>query len=553
MECIRQISSLEKIRSAKDIPEKELKEITLFRGEQFSYQITISWDSTCPAFVTAESDLGDCVKLYDVKNIIMDKPLEEVNSAGIKNADEDYITREAGLMPDLLMPVCEQKGKVLLWSGITTVWVTLDIPCDAPEGKHYVKVFFEGQNSEKGNGVKLESELCVNIVAKILEKPSLPFTQWFHVDCTASAHNVEIYSERHWSIIEEYIKTAAELGINLILTPVISPPLDNAVGTARPKTQLTRIEKVGDEYSFDFSLLKRWIDVCHKWGIENFEICQLFSQWGAAYAPNIWVTENGEEKHMFGWHVEANSCEYKNFLVQFVPALVKWLKEEGIFENCRFHLSDEPRQNHLEAYRYAYNLVKPMLDGGVIMDAMSDFDFYQNGLMENPVSSSNHIEPFLEDKTENLWAYYCTSQGNQVGNRFFAMPSYRNRILGLQLYKYDIKGFLHWGYNFYYSSLSHFPINPYQTSSAAGAFQSGDPYSVYPYKDSCLKSLRGVIFYEALQDIEICRMLEKKLGRKAVVEMIDKEAGMDITFKEYPRNSEFIPSLMAKMKKMIAE
>lgn len=549
----KQISSLEKIRSIADFPERELKEVSLFKGEKFSYQITMKGEHACPGYVSVEGSLKDCVRVYDVKNIIMDKPLEEVNASGIKNADEDYITRELGYMPDLLMPVEEQKGKVLFHSGITTAWIQLDIPVDIAAGKHNVKITMEGVHSELQNSEKVEAELIVNVLDAVLPKPGLPFTQWFHVDCIASVHNVEVYSEKHWSIIEEYIKTAAEVGINLILTPVITPPLDNAVGMARTKTQLTHIEKVGDEYRFDFSLLKRWIDVCHKHGIENFEICQLFSQWGAEFAPNIWVTEDGEEKYMFGWHVKANSDEYRNFLTQFVPALVKWLKEEGVFGNCRFHLSDEPRQKHLEAYRYAYNLVKPMIDGAVIMDAMSDFDFYQNGLMESPVCSSNHIEPFLEDGTESLWTYYCTSQGNEVGNRFFAMPSYRNRILGLQLYKFNIKGFLHWGYNFYFSSLSHFPINPYQTSSAAGAFQSGDPYSVYPHKDTCLKSLRAVIFHEALQDIEVCRMLERKIGRDAVVEMIDREAGMEITFRKYPRNAEFIPELMAKMKKMIAE
>ncbi len=549
----KQISSLEKIRSVEDFPQKELKEISLFKGEKYSYQITTKGEYACPGLVTVDTNLGDCVKVYDVKNIVMDKPAEEFNFGGIKNADEDYITKESGIMPDLLMPVEEQKGKILFHDGIATMWVQIDVPTNIDSGKYYVKVTAEGNHSQINIPEKIVAELTVNVLEGTLPKPSLPFTQWFHVDCTASVHNVEIYSERHWAIIEEYIKTAAEVGINLILTPVISPPLDNAVGTARPNTQLVQIEKSGEKYRFDFSLLKRWVDICHKHGIENFEICQLFSQWGAEFAPNIWVTENGEEKHMFGWHVKANSNEYKNFLTQFVPALVKWLKEEGIFENCRFHLSDEPREKHLEAYRYAYNLVKPMLDGAVIMDAMSDFTFYQNGLMESPVCSSNHIEPFLEDGTESLWAYYCTSQGNEVGNRFFAMPSYRNRILGLQLYKYNIKGFLHWGYNFYYSSLSHFPIDPYTTSSAAGAFQSGDPYSVYPYKDGCLKSLRAVIFHEALQDIEVCRMLEEKIGRDAVVEMIDKEAGMDITFKKYPRNVDFIPNLMAKMKKMIAE
>ena len=547
----KQISSLEKIRSVEDFPEKELKEVSLVKGEQFSYQITMKGEHACPGLVEVDTDMGDCVRVFDVKNIIMDKALEDVNAAGVKNADDDYITREPGLMPDMLMPVEEQNNKVLFHGGITTLWITIDVSEDMKPGKYYIDIKVSGLYSKLRDAEKVESRMVVNVLDGKVSKPSLPFTQWFYVDCIASVHNVEIYSERHWAIIEEYIKAAAEVGINLILTPVISPPLDTAVGTARPKTQLAKIEKIDNEYRFDFSLLKRWIGVCHKYGIENFEICHLFSQWGAEFAPNIWITEDGKEKHIFGWHVKANSDEYRDFLTQFVPALVKWLKKEGVFDNCRFHLSDEPRQIHLEAYRYAYNLVKPMLDGAVIMDAMSDFDFYQNGLMECPVCASNHIEPFLEDGTESLWAYYCKSQGNEVGNSFFAMPSYRNRILGLQLYKYDIKGFLQWGFNFYYSYLSLFPINPYQTSSAAGSFQSGDAFNVYPYKDTCLKSLRAVIFREALQDIEICRALEKKIGRDAVIEMIDNEAGMDITFKQYPRNAEFIPNLIAKMKHLI--
>ena len=43
------------------------------------------------------------------------------------------------------------------------------------------------------------------------------------------------------------------------------------------------------------------------------------------------------------------------------------------------------------------------------------------------------------------------------------------------------------------------------------------------------------------------------IGKDKVVELIDSEAGMDITFSEYPREETFIPSLMEKMKKMIAE
>ena len=186
-----------------------------------------------------------------------------------------------------------------------------------------------------------------------------------------------------------------------------------------------------------------------------------------------------------------------------------------------------------------------------MMDALSDVDFYREGLIENPVCANDAMMPFLQCGAENLWAYYCCAQGEGVGNRFLAMPSYRNRILGLQMYKFGIKGFLHWGYNFYFSVLSRYPINPYTTTSADGAFPSGDPFSVYPGKDGPIPSLRAKVFYEALQDIRVCWALEAKIGRAAVIRLIDSEAGMDVTFTDYPRNSRFIPALMEKMKALL--
>ena len=152
-----------------------------------------------------------------------------------------------------------------------------------------------------------------------------------------------------------------------------------------------------------------------------------------------------------------------------------------------------------------------------------------------------------------MWAYYCCAQFEYVGNRFLAMPSYRNRILGLQLYKYNIRGFLQWGYNFYYSQRSLMEINPYITTSGDKSFPSGDSFSVYPVKNGVVPSLRAIIFKEALNDIEICRTLEGFIGREKVIEMIDEAAGMNLTFSEYPRNPEYIPDLIEKMEQMIKD
>ena len=239
--------------------------------------------------------------------------------------------------------------------------------------------------------------------------------------------------------------------------------------------------------------------------------------------------------------------------MHFIPALIAFFDEKGLKDRIRFHISDEPSLAHIEQYRYAKSIVAPLLGDCPICDAISNYEFFETGLIENPVVATNHISPFIENKVKSMWAYYCCAQFEYVGNRFLAMPSYRNRILGLQLYKYNIQGFLQWGYNFYYSQRSLMEINPYITTSGDKSFPSGDSFSVYPVKNGVVPSLRGIIFKEALNDIEICRTLEGFIGREKVIEMIDESAGMTLTFSEYPRNPEYIPDLIEKMEQLIKD
>ena len=94
-------------------------------------------------------------------------------------------------------------------------------------------------------------------------------------------------------------------------------------------------------------------------------------------------------------------------------------------------------------------------------------------------------------------------------------------------------------------------INPYVTTSSDKGFVSGDPFSVYPVKNGVVPSLRAIVFRAALTDIRVCKALEAVIGRDKVIKMIDEAAGMNITFSEYPKNSEFILELIEKMKKML--
>jgi hypothetical protein len=52
-----------------------------------------------------------------------------------------------------------------------------------------------------------------------------------------------------------------------------------------------KIEKSEKGYIFDFSLLRRYINLAKKCGMEYYEISHFFSQWGSRFAPNIEVFE----------------------------------------------------------------------------------------------------------------------------------------------------------------------------------------------------------------------------------------------------------------------
>ena len=539
---LKNISSLEKVRSVQQMNElDQICSAAVLAGEHFSYQVCCSSQVFFDTHVYVDSPLSEFIDVYCVKDAIADR---------IKPFDDDMIMTERGLVPDILVPLSFQKGLIKVFDDVASLWLDVKVSENFAAGVYPINVRLENIK-DRNDSAEISFEL--KVVGAELPRQSTIYTQWFYPDCIADVHNVEIYSEEHWELVERYMKLARDIGINMILTPIITPPLDTEIGIKRPCTQLVKIEKCDEKYNFDFTLLDRWIDMAFRCGMEYFEMAHLFSQAGLKYTPNIVVFENGREYYKFDSSVEGTDSEYRAFLNQFVPELSDYLREKGIYDKCFFHISDEPNETHLEAYKYARDILVPLVGEEKIMDAMSHVDFYRTGLSKLPVVGIDFMQDFLPEDIENRWGYYCSSQWKKVSNRFLAMPSYRNRIIGLQIYKFNLVGFLHWGFNFYNSDFSRFQINPYITSSCDRMFESGDAFTVYPFKDTVIPSLRGLVFKEALQDVEVCKLLEKYIGREAVINMIDNEAGMDVTFKEYPRNSTYIPNLMQKMKSIIAE
>ena len=145
------------------------------------------------------------------------------------------------------------------------------------------------------------------------------------------------------------------------------------------------------------------------------------------------------------------------------------------------------------------------------------------------------------------------SQWDQVANRFFCMPSARNRILGAQLYRYDLAGFLHWAFNFYFTQYSTRPLDPFVETDAGRAFPAGDAFLVYPGEDGPIDSIRGQVFREALQDQRALQLLEKLQGRDKTITLLEQHASAPITMKRYPRGKAWLLAMRQRCNRRIAK
>jgi hypothetical protein len=228
------------------------------------------------------------------------------------------------------------------------------------------------------------------------------------------------------------------------------------------------------------------------------------------------------------------------------------MKKNGNDKRCFFHISDEPQIDHLDYYRAAKKSVEDLLDGYVIMDALSDYDFWQLGIVNLPIPCNDHIKPFIENNVPNLWTYYCCGQRVNVSNRLISMPSWRNRSIGMQMYKYDIVGFLQWGFNFYNNQFSVDEIEPYTDLSGEHWVPAGDTFSVYPGPHGKpIDSIRIVVFHEALQDIRAMKLCESLYSKAEVVAEIEKIMGEELRFDVCAKTENTMLAVRERINEMI--
>lgn len=524
-------------------PKTLIEDVSMLLNEVYSFQAAIKNIGGTPlrTRIRVLSDLP--VEIFSVENV-----------PGVYTAradHDDYILDEsAQVFPDVLK---KYGGEELLASEYVqrTFFLTINgnKHCLKP-GKYSVKFIVENTVSDEILGF---SELKLEVLPVKLGENDLKITRWLHYDCIAEKSGTVPFSDDFFAAAGNYIRSAAEHGHTMIYLPMFTPSLDTAVGGERRTVQAIRITMSAAGYTYDFSDFDRLVEICLKAGIRYFELSHLFTQWGAEHCPKIIVfDENARPLKLYGWTASSEGEEYFEFLKNFLPVLCGHLKELGIFENTYLHLSDEPEQKHIQRYARLCRFVKRYAPDLKTVDAMATFELAESGGVDVPVIELGGEGKFLGGEKE-FWVYYaCNTYKEHHSNIFLNMPLLRTRIIGIQLYLTEVKGFLHWGYNFYNSAYSLYPVDPFRETSAEGYYPAGDGFIVYPNGREVLSSLRQEAFFNGMQDYRALKALEKKIGREKTVALANSY-GIGNNFTDYSTDDNNFLKMREEINRLLGE
>ena len=393
--------------------------------------------------------------------------------------------------------------------------------------------------------------VTVHLLDAELPKTDLILTNWFHQDCLCDISHLPLYSDAYFDLLEKYLCEYVKNGMNTLLFPTFTPPLDTPIGGERMNVQLVKVIKNGAEYSFDFSIAERFVRVAKSTGVRTFEHAHLFSQWGAANAITIYGEADGEEMRLFDYRTPASDPEYIRFLSSYLEAFASFTKKMGISEDILYHISDEPVLQNIEGYRRAKALMRSIFPNGKFADALDDYAFYKEGLVEMPIVDVQSIKNY-EGKCDNMMLYYTGGEQTPcLINRLLSSAPQRTRALGYVLYNYKAKGFLHWAYNNYYGRLSSGIFHP----AFDPCFYKNIPgvtYLVYPDTDgSPLPSLREKQILAATLDHRALCLLESLIGREETLAICEKALGMKISVTAVPTDGEKLMAMREAINKRI--
>jgi hypothetical protein len=478
-------------------------EFTVVRNQHLNLQLAVRCADNLQEIT------GRAEPLRDAKGgVIEEVLLRQVGYVVVGSNSEDtppaeLVGEAPGWYPDVLlpMPAALKAGRTMAF------WVTIHVPATAVPGLYQGKI-----RLESGGKPLVVRSFQVNVLAAVLpEKRTLKVTNWFTLGDRDSKQffNAPLYSESWWKLLANIAGFMADYRQNVIITGVqqlVQPNLENG------------------QIRYDFSNFDRWVSTFEKAGaLDYIEGGHLLDRAGGYNEPlqvTVFVVENGQARRI---SLPPDDPRVEPAMASFLEALNQHLEQNNWKAKYVQHILDEPHGKEPEYYGRLARMVHQYLPGVRTIDAID----------------AEHIPPELEqycdiwvpilghfdDKVDLLkkrmesgkevWFYVCLFPRGSYMNRLIDFPLIKTRLLHWTDFRYDLTGFLHWGWNWW----SPDPIKATQTviNMNETLLPAGDAFIVYPDKKNLTvnSTIRLEAMREGIEDYELLRALAQSKPEEA--------------------------------------
>lgn len=351
---------------------------------------------------------------------------------------------------------------------------------------------------------------------------------WQHNCNIARKAGIPNWSDRHFEIIEQYLKTLAILGQGAVTVVASEIPWSGQRCFQNKETpanlfeySMIRVCRNPDKtFTYDYSVLDRYVELCFQCGIQKtIEVFGLLNNWISVNDGFCNFTETPEALRI-RYRMPDGSFRYmkKSADVEnYIRALYTHFQEKGWLDKVRI-MADEPGDvNNLHKSIAMIKRVAPGFQFKVAFGRKPFFEEFKDKIEDfclNITGLTSAAEEWKEiiqkEKHHNFTCYVCCIP--ERPNAFLSSNLLETRYLAILADYFGFEGLLHWGY----TAWPRDPSNDIRYSS----FPAGDTNFVYPGGDMHpLLSLRYMALRRAIEDYELLAMLRKAGNRELVEEV----------------------------------
>lgn len=408
---------------------------------------------------------------------------------------------------------------------VQPVWVEVTIPAATPAGRLHgrVRVFEHllfGEETEVGS-----VEFEVDIRAVTLPAPgegTFFLDLWQHCSNLARKHEVELWSEEHFEVLERYVQSLAALGQKAATVIASEIPWSGQTcfrNQEYPSNlyeySMIRVRRAADgTWQYDFTIMDRYVSLCLRYGMaEMIEVLGLANIWLAPeegfgtpfidYPDGVRIRYWDEAEGVYRF------VRHREDFARYLQALEAHFVERDWIERVRL-AADEP--SDMEKYAQVLEFLRQTAPRFKFSAALNHADFVRrfSGQLEDFVPALECVaaeEEALHELKESLPGrflfYVCC--GPQYPNNFLRSPLAESRLMGWIAAWTGLDGFLRWDYTVW-------PEHPRERISYNyPGWSAGDTCFVYPSNSGRpLLTLRYKALQRGIQDFELIQQLRRR-------------------------------------------